>query len=140
MSVVKDWLGLSKISETILSVGLSVFCVCVGIRFIKASNVAVEVAGYKLVTSNSASRLEELAAKLERQAAIIREKDAAYVRLNEVYQLSLKGKKGYGKLQQAIEAVKVIPPVEDIDRIQTEIEITEQNLSQVHRQQSVMSK
>lgn len=131
MSIVKNWLGLSPRSEGILAVGLSVFVACVGIRIIKAPNLAVEVAGHKLITSNTASKLDELAEQLEYSAAIIEQKDAAYARLEQIYNSSLRGKKDYNRLQQAIEAVDAIPPIEDIDRIKTEIELTEQSLSDV---------
>ena len=133
MTLTRNWLGLSSRSETILAVGISVFIGCLGIRIIKAPNLSLKVANTQLITSGSASRLEELAKKLDAQAAIIEQKDAAYAQLEKVYKLSLKGKKSYGKLQQAIEAVEAIPPVEDINYIQSEIELTEAALKDVNR-------
>lgn len=128
MTILADWLGLSETSENILAVGVSIFIACSGVKVVRSQDLAFEVADYKLAIDSSASRLEELAAKLDRATAIIQEKDAAYARLEEVYRLSLKGKKGYGRLQQAIEEVETIPLVEDIDRLKTEIIETKQTL------------
>ena len=128
MTILADWLGLSQTSENILAVGVSVFIACSGVKVVRSQDLAFEIADYRLAIDSSASKLDELAAKLDRATATIQEKDAAYARLEEVYRLSLKGKKGYGKLQQAIEEVESISPVEDIDRLKTEIIETKQTL------------
>ena len=128
MTILADWLRLSETSENILAVGVSIFIACSGVKVVRSQDLAFEIADYRLAIDSSASKLDELAAKLDRATAIIQEKDAAIARLEEVYRLSLKGKKGYGKLQQAIESVENISPVEDIDRLKTEIIETKQTL------------
>ena len=72
--------------------------------------------------------MENQAKKLREQAEIIKQKDAAYAELKAIYEQSLKGQKGYGKLQQAIEAVSDTPAVENIEQIEKEISQTESDL------------
>ena len=101
-----------------------------GVKFVISSNTSLRVANAQLITSSSADRLEELAEKLEQQAVIVEQKDEAYKELEAIYEQSLKGKQGYGRLQTAIEAIDDLPKVEDIDEIQTELSLTEQVLKE----------
>ena len=128
MTILADWVGLSQTSENILAVGVSVFIACSGVKVIRSQDLALEIADYRLAIDSSASSLDELVAKLDRATVTIQEKDAAYARLEEVERLSLQGRKGYDKLQQAIEEVESISPVEDIDSLKTEIIETKQTL------------
>ena len=131
MSFINDRLGLSEKSVNILSVGIAVFFMCLGIKIIKAANFSLSVANAQFVTRNSASTLEELAEKLNSQAEAIAAKDAAYKELLAVYNQSLRGRQGYNRLQQAIEAVEATPEIEDVKAIKNKIEITEETLTKV---------
>lgn len=123
-------LGLTPATQNLLSAGFSVVLVCLGIRIARASDVALKVANTQLVTSSSANRLEELARLLEEQAEVIKQKDRAYEELSQVYERSLRGKRGYEKLQSKIEAIKELPEVESIDKVINEIEATEEFLQE----------
>ncbi len=126
-----NFLGLPTASLNLLSSGLFVFLVAASIRVMQSSDVALRVANTQLITSTSASRLAELAAQLEEQAELIKQKEIARQQLAEIYEQSLKGKEGYGKLQTAIEVVESLPPVGNIENIQTEISTTEELLKEI---------
>ena len=128
MKTYRTFLSLPPVSLNALSLASSVFIVCLGVRVMRASDMALEVANTKLVTSTSARRLEQLATELEQQARIIKQKDEAYQDLKTVYKRSLKGKEGYGKLQQKIELIESLPEVEPIKEVINDIEATEQLL------------
>lgn len=128
MNNYRTFLGLPPLSLNLLSTGLSVTLVCLGIRIARASDIALKVANTQLITGNSARRLEQLANELETQAKIIQQKDIAYQELSEVYQTSLKGKRGYERLQDKIEKVESLPEVESVIEIKQEISATEEIL------------
>ena len=105
------------------------FClVCLGVNFIRASNIALKWADKQMVINNTADKLEDSANKLKKQAELIEQKDTAYKKLEAVYEQSLKGQEGYGRLQSAIESIKDTPRVEDIEVIHNEISDTEEYL------------
>ena len=128
MSKEQTLFGLPAFGLNAISIAVSLFIVCVGIRVARGSDLALEVANTKLVTSNSAKKLERLASELEQQAEVIEQKDLAYGDLLETYNRSLKGKVGYERLQNKIEAVEELPSVENVDEIINEIEATEEFL------------
>lgn len=117
----KSFLGLPDLAVNVLSVGGGVFLVLAGFKILNSSDVSLKVANSQLITSTSADRLEKLAEELDTQAELIKQKDIAYQQLSEVYQQSLKGKEGYGRLQSAIETVGELPEVQELDSISTEI-------------------
>ncbi|MEL6494092.1 MAG: hypothetical protein AAFQ41_03085 [Cyanobacteria bacterium J06623_7] len=131
MTFLKTWLGLTEKSENILSVGISVFIGCVGIKLIRAQNVKLQVAGSQLVTSSSASKLEQLARELEQQTMLIQQKDEAYQRLQLTYSDYLHNRRGDIELGEAIEAIDKIPDADNLDEIQSEIDETEESLLEV---------
>lgn len=102
-----------------------------GIKAIKAPELSLTVANAQLITSTSADRLAKLASELDSQAELIKQKDLAYQKLNDVYQRSLQGQDGYGRLQSAIETVGELPEVAELDAIQTEIITTQEILGQI---------
>jgi hypothetical protein len=97
----------------------------------QSSDVSLKIANTQLITSTSADRLSKLADQLDTQAELIKQKDAAYQQLSEIYQRSLKGKEGYGKLQNAIETVGELPKVDNLDSLQTEISSTKEILGEI---------
>ncbi|MGL5074354.1 MAG: hypothetical protein ACRDBG_00740 [Waterburya sp.] len=126
-----NFLGLPTFALNALSGGAFFFCICLGIKMIKTPELSLKVANAQLVTSSSADRLAELADDLDNQAELIKQKDEAYQQLNEIYQQSLKGREGYGRLQDAIETVGELPEVEDLDSVQTEIYTTKEILGEI---------
>ena len=128
MNLQRTFLGLPSIGLNILCLGTGAFIVCLGIRVAKASDIALEVANSKLITSSSAKRLEQLAYELEQQAEIIEYKDKAYQDLKAVYERSLKGRKGYERIQDELDKIEKLPEVKSIDDVKAEIEATEQLL------------
>lgn len=126
-----NFLGLPTVSLNLLSAGIFVFLIMSGVRVATSTDVALKVANTQLITSNSASRLAELAAELDEQAELIKQKELARQQLAEIYEQSLKGQEGYDKLKNAIEAVESLPPVENIEDIQTEISVTGEILGEV---------
>jgi hypothetical protein len=111
--------------------GVYSFSQCLGIKMIKTPELSLKVANAQLVTSSSADRLTELAEELDKQAKLIEQKDIAYQELSRIYQQSLKGEEGYGRLQQAIETVGELPEVSDLDSVQTEISTTREILGEI---------
>lgn len=117
--------------------GLNAICygstfalVCLGVNLLRSSKIAVKVADTQILTSTSTEKLEELSQKLQHQAELIEQKDTAYRNLRSVYNQSLKGEQGYGKLQQAIEIIEELPEVANIEAIQTELTKTERELKE----------
>lgn len=127
----KSFLGLPDLAINVLSIGGGVFLILAGFKILNSSDVSLKVANSQLITSTSADRLEKLAAELDAQAELIKQKDIAYQQLSEVYQQSLKGKEGYGRLQSAIETVGELPEVQELDSISTEITETKDLLGTI---------
>ena len=127
----RNYLGLPTFGLNVLAVGMSSFLILLGIKALKTTDMALRVANTSFVTNSSAKRLEVLASKLEQQAILIQQKDDAYQELKAVYERSLKGNKGYGRLQQAIERVEELPQVESIQELQSEISQTGNTLQQI---------
>lgn len=131
MRNINTFLGLPERSLNILSGALGVVMVCLGIRIVKAPNLALKVANTQLVTGSSADKLERLARELEEQAVIIKQKDEAYNNLQQTYKQYLTNQKGGIELDKAFDEIKNLPQVENIEEIQTEIIETEADLSEV---------
>lgn len=128
------FLGLPRLSLNLLSGGFFIFIVCPGVRVIKAPELALKVANTQLITGSSANKLDELATQLDAQASLIRQKDQSYSELRQVYEQSLKGQSGYGRLQKTIEGINELPQVEDIENIQSEINTTKEILEEASNQ------
>jgi hypothetical protein len=126
-----NFLGLPNLALNVLSISGGIFLVLSGIRVMQSSDVSLKIANTQLITSTSADRLSKLADQLDTQAELIKQKDAAYQQLSEIYQRSLKGKEGYGKLQNAIETVGELPKVDNLDSLQTEISSTKEILGEI---------
>lgn len=124
-------LGLPSFALNALSLGAFFFLVCLGISALKTPELSFKIANAQLVTSTSADKLKELTTELDSQAALIQQKDQAYRNLVGVYEQSLKGKEGYGRLQNAIESVSELPEVENLDSIQYEIITTQEMLGEI---------
>ncbi len=129
--ITKNFARLPPLSLNLLCSGAFIFIVCLGIRVARAPEVGLKVANTQLVIGSSAAKLSEVAAKLESQAEIIRQKDEAYLQLHQVYEQSLKGADGYGQLQNAIEGISELPKPDKIDEIQSEISATNQIIDRV---------
>ena len=108
--------------------GLTCFVSFLGLKALFGSDILVQSGAHTLMVGNSAGKLEAIAEQLERQAALIEQKDQAYSELQAIYERSLKGQNGYGKLQQAIEAVEELPQVDNIESIKQSIEAEQQDL------------
>ena len=124
-------LNLPTATLNILAVGVSMFMICSGIKVLKAPDLALSVANTRLVTSNSADRLEQLAIELEEQALIIEQKDRAVEDLKRTLEKQGRSRKNDRELKQKIKAIKELPQVEDIDNIKVEIQKTEEDLLEV---------
>jgi hypothetical protein len=124
-------LGLPSLALNALSLGAFFFLVCLGISALKTPELSFKIANAQLVTSTSADKLKELTAELDSQAALIQQKDQAYQNLTRIYKESLKGKEGYGRLQNAIESIDELPEVDDLDSIQYEITTTQEMLGEI---------
>ena len=125
------FLGLPNLALNVLSISGGIFLILSGIRVVQSSDVSLKVANAQLVTSTSADKLAQLASELNAQAELIKQKDVAYQQLSEIYNSSLQGKDGYGKLQNAIETVGELPQVEELDAIQTKITTTQEILGEI---------
>lgn len=122
---------LTYISPTAREVLCLTFCfilISIGIRIIRSPELAIKAANVQLNVSSNTKKLKEASIELENQARIIEQKDRAYRELLTVYEASLKGQKGYGRLQRAIEDIKVIPEVENVERVVEDIEQVEENI------------
>lgn len=123
--------GLPKFSINVLSSGLTICLVCLGIRIATAPDLALEVANSKFVTNSSADRLKELAQKLEQQAQLLDKKDKAYQELEQVYGSTLTRQRGFGRVKQKLKAIEALPEPENLNDIQSEISMTEEILEEV---------
>ena len=124
----RNFLGLPEKSLNALSYAVFFFIGCLGVKVVRTSDLALSVANTQLVTSNSANKLEQLAAQLEQQAEIIEQKDEAYQQLQNIYYGYKKQYYTQKDLDKAIEKTEGLPKVENIDQIQVEISKTESDL------------
>jgi cell division protein YceG involved in septum cleavage len=124
-------LGLPSFALNALSLGALFFLVCLGISALKTPELSFKIANAQLVTSTSADKLKELTTELDSQAALIQQKDQAYQNLVGIYEQSLKGKQGFGRLQNAIESIDALPEVDSLDDIQYEITTTQEMLGEI---------
>lgn len=122
------FLGLPNLALNVLSISGGIFLVLSGIRVMQSSDVSLKIANAQLVTSTSADRLLSLAEELDAQAELIKQKDIAYQQLSDIYQQSLQGSEGYGRLQQAIETVGELPKVQELESVQSELTSTKEDL------------
>ncbi|WP_319422751.1 hypothetical protein [Pleurocapsa sp. FMAR1] len=129
--ITRNFSRLPPLSLNLLSGGAFVFIVCLGIRVARAPEVGLRVANTQLIIGSSANKLSEVAVKLDTQAEIIKQKDEAYENLRAIYEESLKGQEGYGRLQGAIEEIQDLPEVKDTRELQTEISATKKIIKQV---------
>lgn len=125
------FLGLPPIALNILSLGWFFILVCLGIRIVRASDLALNVANAQLITSTSVTKLDKLTARLNEQAQLIRDKDEAYQELRAIYEQSLKQANGYERLKNQIEQIETIPQPDDIDAIELELSETKTELLKV---------
>jgi gas vesicle protein len=131
MKYQSNFFGLPNLALNVLSISGGIFLILSGIRVMQSSDVSLRIANSQLITSTSADRLSKLAEELDTQAELIKQKDIAYQQLSEIYQQSLKGQSGYGRLQNAIETVGELPEVGELDTIQTEITTTQEVLGEI---------
>ncbi len=124
--------GLPNFALNCLAISGGIFLILSGLRVMQSSDVSLKIANAQLTTSTSAERLEKLAEELDTQAELIKQKDLAYQQLSEIYSSSLKGKEGYGRLQNAIETVGELPEVQELDSISTQIIETKDILSEIN--------
>ena len=127
----QTFLGLPSYALNAISTGATIFIVFLGAKVYKSADLALEVANTKLVTSNKADRLQELAQELDKQAEIIKQKEQAYENLHQTYKKNLSRVRGFEKLKKSIDSIEDLPEVENIEAIQKEISITEEILEEV---------
>ena len=123
--------GLPKFSINVLSSGITICLVCLGIRIATAPDLALEVANSKFVTNSSADKLKELAQKLDQQAELLEQREKAYQELQQAYGTTLTKQKGYGRVKKKLEAIEKLPEIESLNDIQSEISMTEEILEEV---------
>lgn len=123
--------GLPPLSLNLLSTGCFWLMICLGIRVIRGSDLALQVADTQITIANSADSLSTVAKELDTQAELIKQKDRAYQELGEVYERSLKEAEGYEKLKFKIETIQELPQVDNIDQIQNQISTTESDLLEI---------
>lgn len=131
MSRLNTLLGLPPATLNILSGGFAILLICIGIRIIKAPNSALRVANTQLITSSSAGKLGQVASQLDQNAHIIQDKDLAYQQLEATYHSYLTNETGGVELDEAFNAIKKLPKVEDTQEILTEIGEIEEELLEV---------
>ena len=131
MSKFTSLLGLPPATLNILSAGIAVFLACTGARIYKAPEIALRIANTQLIAGNSADRLDKLASQLNEQAEVIKQKDKAYEQLEATYQGFLAHKTGGIELDKAFNAIEELPEIENTEEIQTEIEMIEEDLSEI---------
>ena len=125
------FLNLTASAINVLSVAVAFLIGCSGWRIAKNPDLALKVANTQLVTTSSANKLEELTAQLENQAKAIETKEQAFDELQTVYEQSLKNEQGYERLKQKIERIEILPEVENLEQIKTEIAVTEELLEEI---------
>ncbi|NJL51410.1 MAG: hypothetical protein HC930_02895 [Hydrococcus sp. SU_1_0] len=122
---------LSEQNLNLLSTGLFYLMVCLGIKIVNASDLALNVADNQVVVGNSAKELKQLASELSTQAEVVRRKDEAYRELSRVYEQSLAEAEGYERLKSKIETIRELPEVDNLDQIESDIFSTESDLLEV---------
>lgn len=121
--------NLTPTAINLLSGGMVFFITCVGVRVARSPELALKAANIQLNVSSTAKRLKKTSRDLEEQAEIIEAKDRAYQELLLIYQDSLKGKQGYGRLQNAIENIEDLPDTEDVEVITERVEEVEEDIN-----------
>lgn len=127
----KYFLSLPPTSLNLLSGGIFVFIVCLGVRVARSPEIGLKVANTQLVVGKSADKLESISEELEEKARVIEEKDKAYERLLQVYKQSNNGVKKDRRLKDAIQTIEKLPELESIDELQVKIQETEEELIQL---------
>jgi hypothetical protein len=123
--------GLPPVSLNLISGGVFLFIVCLGVRVARAPDVGLKIANTQLVVGSSADKLNELALKLDEQTQVIKQKDEAYKQLQAAYEQSLARIGEDKKLSSAFEKVEKLPEVQNIDQIQQGISETKEELNQI---------
>jgi hypothetical protein len=123
--------GLPPVSLNLISGGVFLFIVCLGVRVARAPDVGLKIANTQLVVGSSADKLNELALKLDEQTQVIKQKDEAYKQLQVAYEQSLARIGEDKKLSSAFEKVEKLPEVQNIDQIQQGISETKEELNQI---------
>ena len=121
--------NLPAASLNILSLGSVFLAGCLGIRVARSPEIALQAANVQLNVSSSARKLKLVSQELEEQAELIEAKDKAYEELLTIYQNSLQGKKGYGKLQRAIEDIQELPNAEEIEEVTQKVKSVEEDIN-----------
>lgn len=88
----------------------------------------LEWSNARIITSNSAVRLEELAEELNQQAKVIQQKDEAYRRLEQTYNDYKENRKGELELDKAIKSIDDLPETQNTSIIQHELQEIELDL------------
>jgi hypothetical protein len=123
--------GLPPVSLNLISGGVFLFIVCLGIRVARAPDIDLKIANTQLIVGSSADKLNELARKLDEQSHAIKQKDEAYKQLQVAYEQSLARVGEDKKLSAAFEKVESVPEIQNIEQIQQEIVETKEELNQV---------
>lgn len=124
--------GLPDFGLNLFLGGLSVFMGLMGVKLLLSPNFDLQWANARIVTSNSATKLEKLTEKVGEQATIIRQKDEAYKQLELAYQEALSQGVEDSGIGEAIEAIKELPEIEGTTEIQQEILEIESDLIELN--------
>ncbi len=123
-----NFLGLPDLGLNLILGGLSCFVSLLGCKLLFASWISLQWSDARIVTSDSAIKLEVLRQRLDEQATIIQQKDEAYELLEQTYNDALVRGAGYTELGEVIEAIDDLPEIKDTSGIQHELQEIETNL------------
>ena len=125
------FLGLPPTSLNLLSLGVLIFTICLGVRVARAPELELQIANTQLIVGSSASKLAQLASQLDEQTKTLKQKDEAYKSLQSTYERSMKRVQEDRALSKAFEKVEKLPEVKNIEEIQQGIIQAEEKLSTV---------
>lgn len=109
--------NIIALSGLILSIGICV-------STIRSSNLSVEFADFKLDSTAKLSKVVELSKELEKKAAALAEKEAAYQKLETEFLNLAKNNQPIQMLEPALQEVKRVNQKSDLTEIENQLEET----------------
>lgn len=116
--------GIPSIAWTITSLSGLVLATGICISTIKASNLSVQYADFKLNSTARLSKVVELSKELEQRANKLQEKEEAYRKLKAEYDQLKKYNQPLKLLEPALQEVERVQEKNNLSEIEKELEAT----------------
>jgi|GEM_PF-3108196 len=131
MNKISGLLGLPQFGLNSLCLGFAGLTICWGFSIARAPETDVKWANVRVITSTSAIKLDHIAEDLEQKTQVVQQNALALEELKLTYDSYLTNQVGGIELDEAFNAIKELPPVEDTEELLSEIDLVESELSEV---------